>query len=72
MENLSVLFAAGDLKFAKYLPMHKEIEEGLAYFTIQTTAACNQIITQSQNASGHSDAGVALIASAFASQYLHR
>lgn len=52
--------------------MHKEIEEGLAYFTIQTTAACNQIITQSQNASGHSDAGVALIASAFASQYLHR
>ena len=72
VENLSVLFAAGDLKFATDLPMRKEIEEDLASFTIQTTAAGNQIITQSRNASGHGDARVALIVSAFASQYLHR
>jgi hypothetical protein len=70
IENLAVLFAAGDLKFAHDLPLRKEIEEDLASFTTQTTAAGNQIITQSRNASGHGDAGIALIVAAFASQYL--
>ncbi len=70
IENLAVLFAAGDLKFAQDLPLRKEIEEDLASFTTQTTAAGNQIITQSRNASGHGDTGIALIVAAFASQYL--
>ncbi len=70
IENLAVLFAAGDLKFAHDLAMRKEIEEDLASFTTQTTAAGNQIITQSRNASGHGDTGIALIVAAFASQYL--
>lgn len=70
IENLAVLFAAGDLKFAHDLAMRKEIEEDLATFTTQTTAAGNQIISQSRNASGHGDTGIALIVAAFASQYL--
>lgn len=70
IENLAVLFASGDLKFAHDLAMRKEIEEDLASFTTQTTAAGNQIITQSRNASGHGDTGIALIVAAFASQYL--
>ena len=68
IENLAVLFASGDLKFAHDLAMRKEIEEDLASFTTQTTAAGNQIITQSRNASGHGDTGIALIVAA--SQYL--
>ncbi|SEL29709.1 hypothetical protein [Jannaschia helgolandensis] len=70
IENLAVLFASGDLKFAHDLAMRKEIEEDLASFTTQTTAAGNQIITQARNASGHGDTGIALIVAAFASQYL--
>jgi hypothetical protein len=70
IENLAVLFASGDLKFAHDLAMRKEIEEDLASFTTQTTAAGNQIITQARKASGHGDTGIALIVSAFASQYL--
>lgn len=70
IENLAALFASGDLKFAHDLTMRKEIEEDLASFTTQTTAAGNQIITQSRNASGHGDTGIALIVAAFASQYL--
>ncbi|GAA6192901.1 hypothetical protein [Phaeobacter sp. NW0010-22] len=70
IENLAVLFASGDLKFAHDLPLRSEIEEDLASFTTQTTAAGNQIITQSRNASGHGDTGIALIVAAFASQYL--
>lgn len=70
VENLAVLFASGDLKFAHDLPLRSEIEEDLASFTTQTTAAGNQIITQSRNASGHGDTGIALIVAAFASQYL--
>ncbi len=70
IENLAVLFASGDLRFAHDLAMRKEIEEDLASFTTQTTAAGNQIITQSRNASGHGDTGIALIVAAFASQYL--
>ena len=70
IENLAVLFASGDLKFAHDLPLRKEIEDDLASFTTQTTAAGNQIISQSRSASGHGDTGIALIVAAFASQYL--
>lgn len=70
IENLAVLFASGDLKFAHDLAMRKEIEEDLASFTTQTTTAGNQIITQARNASGHGDTGIALIVAGFASQYL--
>lgn len=70
IENLAVLFASGDLKFAHDLPLRSEIEDELASFTTQTTAAGNQIITQSRNTSGHGDTGIALIVAAFASQYL--
>lgn len=70
IENLAVLFASGDLKFAHDLPMRSEIEEDLASFTTQMTAAGNQIITQSRNASGHGDLGIGLIVAAFVSQYL--
>lgn len=70
IENLAVLFAAGELNFAHDLFLRKEIEEDLASFTTQTTAAGNQIITQSRNASGHGDLGIGLIVAGFASQYL--
>ena len=70
IENLAVLFAAGELTFAHDLPLRSEIEEDLGSFTTQTTAAGNQIITQSRNASGHGDLGIGLIVAAFASQYL--
>lgn len=70
IENLAVLFAADELKFAHDLPLRSEIEEDLATFTTQTTAAGNQIITQARNASGHGDLGIGLIVAAFASQYL--
>lgn len=45
IENLAVLFASGDIKFAHDLPLRKEIEEDLASFATTTTAAGNQIIT---------------------------
>ena len=70
IENLAVLFAADELKFAHDLPLRSEIEEDLATFTTQTSAAGNQIITQARNASGHGDLGIGLIVAAFASQYL--
>ena len=70
IENLAVLFASGDIKFAHDLPLRDEIETDLASFTMQTTAAGNQIITQSRTAAGHGDLGIALIVGAFASQYL--
>ena len=70
IENLSVLFASGDLKFAHDLPLRTEIEEDLASFSLQTTAAGNQIITQSRSAGGHGDLGISVIVGAFASQYL--
>lgn len=70
IENLAVLFAAGELNFAHDLTLRKEMEEDLASFSTQTTAAGNQIITQSRNASGHGDLGIGLIVAGFASQYL--
>ena len=72
IENLAVLFASGELKFAHDLLLRKEMEEDLASFSTQTTAAGNQIITQSRNASGHGDLGISLIVAGFASQYLAR
>ena len=71
VENLAVLFAAGEIKFAHDLPLRKETEQDLASFTTSTTAAGNQIITQSRSAAGHGDLGIALIVGAFATQYLH-
>lgn len=70
IENLAVLFAAGDLKFARDLPLRAEIEQDLASFTTQTTAAGNQVIAQSRSAGGHGDLGIALILAAFSGQYL--
>lgn len=70
IENLSVLFASGDLKFAHDLPLRAEIEADLASFSLQTTAAGNQIITQSRSSGGHGDLGISVIVGAFASQYL--
>ena len=70
IDNLAVLFAAGELKFAHDLHLRSEIAEDLASFSTQTTAAGNQIITQSRNASGHGDLGISLIVAGFASHYL--
>ena len=70
IENLAVLFATGDLKFAHDLPLRAEIEADLASFATSTTAAGNQIITQSRGDGGHGDLGIALILAGFASQYL--
>lgn len=70
IENLAVLFASGDIKFAHDLPLRQEIEEDQASFTLTTTAAQNQIITQSRSSAGHGDLGIALIVGTFASQYL--
>lgn len=70
VENLAVLFAAGEIRFAHDLPLRAEIENDLASFTTATTAAGNQIITQSRTAAGHGDLGIALIVGAFATQYL--
>ena len=70
IENLAVMFAAGEIRFAHDLPLRAEIEQDLASFATSTTAAGNQIITQSRSAAGHGDLGIALIVGAFASQYL--
>lgn len=70
IETTSVLFSAGELDFAHDLTIRKEIEDDLASFSIQTTAAGNQIITQSRSASGHGDLGISLIVAAWASQHL--
>ena len=72
IENLAVLFAAGEIKFAHNLPLRTEIEQDLASFSTTTTAAGNQIITHSRSAAGHGDLDIALIVAAFASQYLHQ
>ncbi|TDL78119.1 hypothetical protein E2L08_12530 [Palleronia sediminis] len=70
VETLAVLFAAGEIKFAHDCPLRAEIEADLASFTMQTTAAGNQIITQGRKGSGHGDLGISLIVGAFASQHL--
>lgn len=70
IENLSVLFASAAMRFAHDLPLRQEIEEDLASFSLQTTAAGNQIITQARSSAGHGDLGISLIVGAFASQYL--
>lgn len=70
IETTSVLFSAGDLTFAEGLPLRKEIESDIASFSLTTTAAGNQVITQSRNASGHGDLGISLIVAAWASQHV--
>lgn len=70
IENLAVMFAAGEIRFAHDLPLRAEIEADLASFSTETTAAGNQIITQSRSAAGHGDLGIAVVVGAFASQYL--
>ncbi|MBN2631324.1 MAG: hypothetical protein JXR75_12400 [Rhodobacteraceae bacterium] len=70
VENLAVMFAAGEIKFAHDCPLRSEIEQDLASFSTQTTAAGNQIIAQSRSAAGHGDLGIALIIGAFASEKL--
>lgn len=70
VENLAVMFAAGEIRFAHDCPLRKEIEQDLASFSTQTTAAGNQIIAQSRSAAGHGDLGIALIIGAFASEKL--
>lgn len=70
LETLAVMFASGDLRWAKDLPLRKEIEEDLASFQLTETAAGNQVITQSRNSGGHGDMGVSLAICAFASEYL--
>lgn len=70
IENAAVLFASGEVKFAPDLPLRADIEADLASFTTMTTAAGNQIITQSRSTAGHGDLGIALIVGMFASQYL--
>jgi len=72
IETTSVMFASGDLKFATDLLLRKEIEEDLASFTTQTTAAGNQVITQSRSSAGHGDLGISLIVAAWASQHISR
>ncbi|ABV93658.1 hypothetical protein Dshi_1916 [Dinoroseobacter shibae DFL 12 = DSM 16493] len=72
IETTAVLFASGDIKFAQDLPLRQEIEDDLGSFTTATTAAGNQVITQSRSSAGHGDLGIALIVGAFASHYLHR
>ncbi|WP_162798016.1 TOTE conflict system archaeo-eukaryotic primase domain-containing protein [Sulfitobacter sp. JL08] len=69
IETLSVQFASGELTFARDLTLRKEIEEDLASFTLKTTAAGNQVITQSRTSAGHGDLGIALAIAAFASQH---
>lgn len=72
VETLSVMFATGELAFASGLPLRAEIEADLASFTLTTTAAGNQIITQSRSAAGHGDLGISLALCAFSSQHLKR
>ena len=70
--QLAVMFASGELTFADGLVLRREIEEDLASFTITTSAAGNQIITQSRSAAGHGDLGISLALAAFTSQHLKR
>lgn len=70
VETLSVMFSSGDLTFANGLALQKEIEEDLATFTLTTTAAGNQIITQSRSGAGHGDLGISLAIGAFISQHV--
>jgi hypothetical protein len=70
IENAAVLFTSGEVKFAPDLALRLEIEADLASFTTMTTAAGDQIITQSRSTAAHGDLGIALIVATFASQYL--
>ena len=60
IENLSVLFASGELTFATDLPLRVEIESDLDSLTLTETAAGNQIITQSRQSGSHGDLAIGL------------
>lgn len=68
--NFAVLFASGDIKLAPDCPLQDDIKADLASFATTTTAAGNQIITQSRSIGGHGDLGTALILGGFAPQCL--
>jgi len=70
VENLAVLFASGELKFASDLPLRQVIEQDLASFTLTETAAGNQIITQNRQSGSHGDLAIGLACAAFSATYL--
>lgn len=70
LENLSVLFASGELQFAEDLPLRDDIVAELETFQLETTAAGNQVITQGKSGAHHGDLAIALAGAAFASEYL--
>ncbi|MFK7868651.1 MAG: hypothetical protein AB8B58_05355 [Roseobacter sp.] len=71
VETTAVMFASGDLKFADDLALREKLEEDFASFQIKTTAAGNQVISQSRSAAGHGDLAISLIVAAFASQHVN-
>jgi len=72
LETLSMLFATGDLTFARDLPLRDDILAELETFQLTSTAAGNQIITQGRTAAGHGDISIALAAALFGSEHLDR
>ena len=70
LENLSVLFASGELEFAEDLSLRKDVLAELETFQLEMTAAGNQVITQGKSGNHHGDLAIALSAAAFASEYL--
>jgi hypothetical protein len=70
LENLSVLFASGQLEFAEDLPLREDILAELETFQLETTAAGNQVIVQGKSGAHHGDLAIALAGAAFASEYL--
>lgn len=70
LENLSVLFASGELEFAEDLVLRKDVLAELETFQLETTAAGNQVITQGRSGDHHGDLAIALAGAAFASEYL--
>ena len=70
LENLSVLFASGELTFAEDLALRKDVLAELETFQLETTAAGNQVITQGRSGDHHGDLAIALAGAAFASEYL--
>ena len=70
LENLSMLFATGDLKFAAGLALREDIIAELETFSLETTAAGNQIITQGKSGSHHGDLAIALSIASFCTTHL--
>lgn len=70
LENLSVMFATGDLSFVADLPLRQDILHELETFQLEMTAAGNQVITQGKVGTHHGDLAISLAIAAFASEYL--